>query len=481
MSDPIDLARIGRHLREAEVSPREEQRAWREVESALGVRPLWARRPRLVAPLLLGAFAGIAAASGLFPRPSSPTAPATPAPAAIAGGGRPKRTPPLRPRGETETRPVAPPLAVRPRSLAATFADSIGVNVRLADYPDLFPVVRARLQELGVRHVMDVHRSRLDLLEALGRLGIASTLVYPNDVDIHAAVRLLGPWLEGIIVGAGGLSRGDSSWAPRLRAALARVHGNLKSDPATARIPVIGPTIADEELRRALGDLSAFVDFGGLGNPFNRVPPGGAFLDGLLAVYGPVYGAEKPRVVAQLVYGTTRTEQGVSPTVQAKYIVRAFFENYRRGVVRTLGPQLVDFQLEPRVHHDALGLLAREGTPKPSFFALKNVLRLVSDPGPVFSPGDREISVGGGGGEVEHLLLHRRDGTALLALWLGVASADADVTERVTVRAGGAAAAILHVPLSGENRPLPIADDGTIAIDVPDHVVLLELPRPAGL
>ena len=63
-------------------------------------------------------------------------------------------------------------------------------------------------------------------------------------------------------------------------------------------------------------------------------------------------------------------------------------EHFLRGEKRTYTYELIDEFDDPgKTNAEAnFGLLRRDWTPKPAFAAMKNLLGLLSDPGPAFTP-----------------------------------------------------------------------------------------------
>jgi hypothetical protein len=69
-------------------------------------------------------------------------------------------------------------------------------------------------------------------------------------------------------------------------------------------------------------------------------------------------------------------------------------------------------------------LIRRDGTEKPAFTALKNLIAVLADPGPSFSPGLLSYSLTGDTGGISRLLLTKRNGRFYLVLWQEVSSYD---------------------------------------------------------
>ena len=233
----------------------------------------------------------------------------------------------------------------------------------------------------------------------------------------------------------------------------------LKSDPATANVKVIGPSLGttyDYNNRPPLGDLSGYVDWGNFhpyafgGNPFSN-----PFSYDTISQYysygnfpsinidewpfalevGKLPYGSKPMAVTETGYYTTNTDKGISEKVQAKYVPRLFLEFFRKGIVRTCYYDFVDDGTDPNNPQDNFGLLRNNLTPKPAYTALKNLLSLLKDPGSSFTPGSLDFALSvtppaeyNRTQYVHHLLLQKRDGTFYLVLWHEISNGDISST-----------------------------------------------------
>jgi hypothetical protein len=78
-------------------------------------------------------------------------------------------------------------------------------------------------------------------------------------------------------------------------------------------------------------------------------------------------------------YATHRS--GTSLLVHGKYVPRLFFEYFAHGVRRTFLCRFDDPGENPDSDQDNYGLVRHDGTPKPAYRALRNVLGLLRDEG----------------------------------------------------------------------------------------------------
>ncbi len=72
------------------------------------------------------------------------------------------------------------------------------------------------------------------------------------------------------------------------------------------------------------------------------------------------------------------------------------------------------------------GLLRNDGSEKPAYKALKNLLNLLKDPGSSFTPGSLDYVLGGDTENVRHTLLQKADGKFYLILWQEVSGYNVD-------------------------------------------------------
>src|SRR5256885_16881592 len=87
----------------------------------------------------------------------------------------------------------------------------------------------------------DLARMQLGLDVVRDRLrGSVDMITGPNETDIS----------------------GDPNWVADTRAHQAELYRRVKSDPALASLPVVGPTVVNGDSHALLGDLSPSLDFG---------------------------------------------------------------------------------------------------------------------------------------------------------------------------------------------------------------------------
>jgi hypothetical protein len=352
----------------------------------------------------------------------------------------------------TSPYPAKPAVAARS---AHSFANTVGINTHLS-FDDTayanFRQTRARLIELGVKHIRDGLCTGClashDRFVALGQAGIKSQLIIGRlaegmpkvDANLRLIRQKLLPYTSGIEApNEPDVNAGYSVEA--MRRYQAGLWFRVNANNETSGIPVTGPTLVNRENRRLLGDLSSYLDRGNM-HPY----PGGR--PPFHNIFDETYtsrqiSGSKPLSATEIGYHTDMAESGHKPASEkaiATYAPRTYLEGFRMGVKRTFSYELVDPLSEaeraargwPRVEN-SFGLLRADWTPKPAFTALRNLMRaLDADSRPVSSAGALRFGLEGAGRDVHHILLRADDGSLNLALWRSVSVWDPDARVDLT-------------------------------------------------
>jgi hypothetical protein len=180
----------------------------------------------------------------------------------------------------------------------------------------------------------------------------------------------------------------------------------------------------------------------------------------------------------------------VSEIVQAKYLARLAFESFNRGLVRTYLGGVTDRPDDPNSPGAPVattgavatgfgaseGLAHFDGTPKPSFETVRNLVALLADAGQPAASGLLAYRVEGAPATVHHTLLQKRNGTFVLVLWLEVASNDIETTVPVTLRLPMPALQMAtFMPRGGATATTQAKDATALALDVSDDLTLVEI------
>jgi hypothetical protein len=220
--------------------------------------------------------------------------------------------------------------------------------------------------------------------------------------------------------------------------------------------------------------------------------------------------AKKPWWVTETGYHTSPNateslyQPGVSDIAQSKYVPRLYLDYFAAGIPYTSVYELID-EHDDRTNAEAnYGLLYYDGTPKPAYAALRNLLALLADRGAPFTPTPLDYTVSGATSTIRQSLFQKRDGRFYLVLWNEVpvyrpkavsglegrvrkywervAGADKEVRDvfnppvPVGVSLASKARTItLYAPLHGA-EPLSVSSNASsILVPVPDNPVVVEI------
>jgi hypothetical protein len=366
--------------------------------------------------------------------------------------------------------------------MADEFADSFAVNTRFGQgiYAGQRPTVERYLVELGFRHIRDGGiiynaETRAYLRGLCTRYGIHPSLGL-NDSDPDAAIVQYVkdvPCID-MVEGPNELN-GQPNWMQRLATFMPHAYELVKHTPAFAGIPVVGPSITSVDDAEQLGkliDLSKYVDYGnkhsypgqrniggrdGTGDHgFGSKHPGcpqyayGSFFFNICQVQ--LFTDDRPIWTTETGFSST-PEGAPSPNVHppygsipydvaVKYFTRTMAYEFLNGITRTYIMALLDGASGCNGSFNTLGLieqdcpntgLASSLHPKPPFYALKNLMAVVADPGPPFTPAPISLKISGAGNALQWLLLQKRSGEYVLLYWVEGSdwNVDAGTPERV--------------------------------------------------
>ena len=417
------------------------------------------------------------------------------------------------------------PAQVAPRP-ADSFVESIGVNVHWGYdntvYNSGFSILKERLNELGVRHLRDGADAFVggkgyvaDRINGLYTdLGIRTTFItgrrqngYPNPLTVS----LVDDELQGLkesfpidlieaIEGpneydAIGNRQGETDWMQKVRDYQAAVYQQVKADPKLKNIPVIGPSFTTEKAYENIGSLDNYLDYScvHLYTSWRNPGTGGWGANG----YGSIswnfnYLAKKqspsgkPAQSTECGYNTYLPEgRGLPEGIQAKYLPRTFAEFFRRGIYRSFRYELVDQGTGGNAEQQ-FGMLRNDLSRKPVFYAVRDLIGLLADPGPTFTTTDLDYTLEGDTKDVRQILLQKRDGSYYLMLWLEVEGYNGDTDtetphdpQMITVQLPGSisAAHLYRQNADGgkmSNKPLPI-ENSAVALNVYDRIQVIKL------
>jgi hypothetical protein len=376
------------------------------------------------------------------------------------------------------------------------FTDSVGVNLHLAFagtiYQTQFPQIMQSMIALGITHYRDgLNQYALPFqyqnAEALGKAGIKADWL----MDIHNSASIINSAYANApdaTAGFEGPNEDDADAGFNLSAFMQLLHDTVRGNPATAAMPIIGPSFLHVNSFWIQGNLGSLINSGNMHDYFgNYNPETGSYGNNFYNCGG--YGSMQFNIcLAQMVgFGepVTSTETGyqsgtgLSDAIIGRYELRTLFEGISLGVARTYIYEMID---------DASGnwgLLTANFSPRPSYTAIQNVLSLLKDVN-FPQPGKLNFSLTGEMQNVNHVLLQKSDGTFYVAIWLGVAGADPGnpsatfnvAPQNVTLTANAPIGATTTYVLddSGNMTSTPgELTNGSMPIVVTDRVTLIAL------
>lgn len=309
---------------------------------------------------------------------------------------------------------------------ADQFVESIGVAYKTVHAP----WAKERLGELGARHVRaDSHEvsaqraSYRGLYDDLGvRVVIATSKVAlrggATGKSVLDAVLAIGPRAVFAVEGVNEPNCCPPKTTPvsaeQTRAFQLDVFRALRGHAETKRIPILswsvyGASHNSLSWYKAVGDIGDYMDASNMhtypqNNPPETFPLVLGRVKNVVANFG---AADKPILMTEFCHSRG------SLTDQAVLTPRFYLHLFDHGVMKAYNYTFVD------IPSSSCAFLRSDGTPKPVFHAVKNLIALLEDEGPRFLPGALAYTLSGNTSGIERVLLQKRNGTYYLALWVG--------------------------------------------------------------
>ena len=354
---------------------------------------------------------------------------------------------------------------------ASDFVYSTGVNVHL-EYSGTpyqhYAAINFRLIELGMHHVRDeindtANRQFVSELRQMKTMGYTVCGLIEGGNDYPPAGEGLEsgkvvPMIQNLlpsIDAVEGPNEPDDSTTPPFAYGLdyllypqgainesENLWEIVKGDPAISDLPVL---VMSEGTPQDFLTLAAVtpppIHYANLGNMH-------AYQSGLWADWGltHMYIRLARKLTGTLPLWTTEMgyhnntnflsdgeQQGVSERASAIYLPIAFLSGFSYGVQRTFSYELIDEQPDPPLAsctqqdqarcmgEGYYGLLHYDGTPKPSFTGLKNLIGILQEANleqfALANPGSLTFTFSGAPSKMDYTLLEKSNGDYYLALW----------------------------------------------------------------
>ncbi len=336
---------------------------------------------------------------------------------------------------------------------ADAFIDMMGVNGHLnfegSVYMNHFADrILPRAKELGIRHWRDALNPSDTVMNRqflLGQMGILFNLSVSvlDTGDMMATVKRVLPVLDAV-EGPNELDHGFRNGLPAYPDHSTRVYKGLsfpaivpaiqndiyaaiKGNPATKHLQVVMAGFSFPDNTVDVGIVSG-CDCGNIHSYPDGGPPTYRLDDWYIPRMKANSGPTKPLCATETGYHNSLAPDvshwiaGTSERAASKYMLRIFFEYMNRGFHRAFLYEFIDGAPDGASAEGHFGLVHYDGTPKEQFTAVKNLISMLGDMGPDFSPGTLDYTLSGNTTLLNHTLLQKRDGTFYLALWLNVSS-----------------------------------------------------------
>lgn len=345
-----------------------------------------------------------------------------------------------------------------PARRANEFVDSMGINVHMeatsTPYGN-YDVINARLRALGMRHfrdeINDTDPNFVFEINRIGKLGymLCGLIEGGNDyppLGTRLSARAVVPMIHNLqptIDAVEGPNEPDNS--SFVYAGTAYPQGAInestdlwsivKGNPGISALPVLAMSEGNPQDFAQLAALTPPpIDYATYGN-MHAYQGGWIGDNGLSDTYIPsarLLTGSAPLWTTEMGYHnntnylTNGEQQGVSPRASGIYVPIAFLSGFNRGVLRTFSYELIDEFYDPQLTSGSgeghYGLLNYDGTPKPAYTALKNLITLLRDhDNKSFTTGSLSISFAGAPSTMRYTLLQKSNGDYYLALWNDIA------------------------------------------------------------
>jgi hypothetical protein len=388
---------------------------------------------------------------------------------------------------------------------ANDFIYNLGVNTHLrystGPYWN-FTTLKTALVELGVKWIRDDIAEAWSKATVISRLrelrneGISLLLISDHRrgntpsstrddiISLGGMVKAVeGPneWTDNSTYNGLGVPAGAVSYSTDL-------HQTLKNTSSTKDVKVLYPSLFQAGQVNALSPFWIPNDYGNLHcYPGGQLPTEGR-LDGYYRDWAVQTNTAKEWWATETGYNNAVDELNnsynlpLSEEAGGRYTPRLLFEYFNRGI-KTFLYEFWDQGTSLTNREERFGLVANDGTRKPAFIAIQNILSLLSDPSPPpFWPRLLDINIVAPA-TIKKTFLQKSNGRFYLALWYEDHSYNATAKtiaalnyRAVTITLGQQMGTInTYRPWTGAIAFATASATNTVTVQIPDHVVILEL------
>jgi hypothetical protein len=288
----------------------------------------------------------------------------------------------------------------------------------------------------------------------------------------------------------------ESDWATNLGNYQCEWARKIRGDEVLSAKTVIAPASRRElGFDSTLGDLSACLDRGNL-HPYPGAQSPDRTNQGDLSVSlagAGLTSGTKPVWVTESGYHNAVNCSGcghhpASERAAGVYLPRMFMENFRRGIARTYSYELIDGLPDPEKNEPEsnFGLLRNDGSRKPGFVALRNLLTILADSGSASGRLDYSLQCSDCPDPVRQVLLRKSTGAYYLVLWPESSVWDRTTRTDITNRPRNAELKLssptkLEVfDPSQSTTPIDTTTSSTYPITLTDRLTILKITPPTS-
>lgn len=323
------------------------------------------------------------------------------------------------------------------------FINSIGINTHLGfDHTNYWlkwdEIALPRLKEIGIKHIRDgsiyVPKTEERVIE-LGKIGVKLLLIATENEPQNLTSKLtkLTPYLSGVE----SYNEADlfydtrpDIWVPFIKNNQKAIYNLVKTNPEYSHLPIVGLSLANLDNGKYIGDISHMVDYGNIHSyptAFHPINNWGYSMrwEEMVKKTKIIFG-DKPLIATETGYHNysqlNEGFAGVPENISAIYILHLLFKYFNKGIIRTYIYELLDTpphaNLDEKEHQ--FGLIRQDGSAKPAFYALKNLIALLNDKQHDFTPKPLAYKISSNEdakNDVKHSLLQKSDGTWWIAIY----------------------------------------------------------------
>jgi hypothetical protein len=346
------------------------------------------------------------------------------------------------------------------------FVDSIGVGtpINYTGVPDDSPNTITLLEQLGVRHYRSgavagpgnfrgTYQAPWTTYNTLAAHGIYGDYVYVYQMGDPStwtpAPDAFASGVTGVVSFEGpnepnASCGGGSSWASQNRTFMSSLFSYMQSHSSTKNVLLLAPSLGNcSGLQNLYNDAVALGNLQGTGAQvgnmhsypgFTIIPEAGSLVDSQTSGGAHSYLDSTRVVIPTGPVQTTETGYAtdqVSTAAQLKYLLRLLLNAWNNGVSRTYIFELYDEP--PGLVPNLWGIVGNSYAPKPSYYAIQNLISILADRGSAFTPGSLVYTLSGNTANVLHTLLQKRDGSFYYIAWEALAAGSAPQAITLTV------------------------------------------------